>query len=847
MKRRSAIAGLLVVAIAGGVFFLSGPSEQGPRARDRAAKTQLGNDSENPATEPEASFAEADAGEKTVPEPPAAPATLTGRVTEAGLAVARAEVRITLRGDAPDREDCAHEDVQPTSGSGSFESAPLCPGQYDVVASSHGKRALHALRLGGGDRVEIVLSLQAEGAIEVSVFLPDGGRASQATVTFSHQASGVLSQSSTDESGVARLAPAAIGRWTVEAWREDTFRESDATDVRARATARVRLVLDSQLLVTGEVVDETGAPHDGVKLRLLDAKAVAREASALSKSESTDGGTFTLGPVVRGSYLVQARGGERIETRVEVPSSPIRLVVPRGADVEVQLLQEGAPTAGIAAVTSGDFTDGSGSPDGGPIVFHSVPLGPATVVGGGLVERTKHAGLSASAEVNVRRPVTRVSLEVSTEEIAGISGRCSLTSGHALPKEVAVIALGESVGWNPHVTKEPPRGALTRMAGHFAMAACDRDGGFAVGGLTAGRYRLLVEAEQSGDKVKLSQEATAPSTGVDVRVPGLAWFRFRVVDPSGQPVRRWGFNAEEIEDHPDGRYEVEHYRDEEYALSIHAPGYVTTRVRIGLQRGKDLDLGEIALSRESYVLSGQVVSAADQSPVAGAEVYTMQYTTTDESGAFELGPMARRNEELTVAHPHFQTAKLPLRSTDPQRLTIQLQPAGWIRGQVLTRSGAVPPRLKATAWSHEATATGDVKDGLFEIGPLEPGSWVVRLDGDDDDDVSAFDALRVEVRTGAPTDAAFVERAGGTTFEVEQVSSAGEPIIGRVYLSPNKDVEQPWNAGLFGFAVARGIYRFRAVPPGQWTLISSNKPRATQTVVVGAQLAPRVRFVVPGL
>jgi Carboxypeptidase regulatory-like domain len=862
VSRRLAIAVLLLgVLLAGGYAFFS-------RGDDdlRAGGPEHGSSG---AIAPTAASAGAESGSSEPgPGRPSeesealpAPGTLAGRVVEGGLAVARAEVFVGRRGDDPARADCQSGDTQVTGGGGTFATAPLCPGQYDVAARAAGKTAMRSVRLGPGERVELELTLQPEGTLDVVVTAPDGGAAKGARVQVTHSASGSLVQNETGEKGGVLFTPLPPGRWQVEVSHHDYFGATAVGDVRPGKVSTVRVRLDDALSLSGEVVDEGGLGLDGVRVALQLPAETGKVSSARVRATSADGGHFTLGPAPRGAYVVTAEN-EALRTPVKLPGPPVRLVIDRGTRLEVQLLDEGRKTPGLAVVSTRNDVQGAVSQDAGVIVFERVHRGEATVGGGRISFDDYRFHLSAEKKVRVEGKTQLVELEVSGEPGVEISGACRFTTGHRLP-EVALHAAPASAMefMGPGRKRQMTPELLSKLVGRLAFGGCKPDGGFALGGLVPGEYRLGAEASTAGEKANVEQKVTAPATGVDVVVPGVTWFRFRVVDPAGQPVTRFGFKPHKIESHEGGRFEEEHYKDEQMLVTIHAPGFQPAQRVATFRRGQDLDLGDLVLSRESAVVRGQVVDAVRRTPVAGAEVAlgeagsTLHATSTDGAGAFELGPIPRLDGELTASHPRYKPANTRFGAGDEAPLTVRLEPASWVKGRVLTRSGEVPAGLYAFAWSTATKESVWVEGGLFEIGPLEPGSYAISLGSDTQPgrtvDLSTFDVVQVELAAGEGREVELLERAGGTTFEVEQVDPTGDPVQSALHLVSGKPAgntealaEALRLTSIDGFAIAPGVFRFRAIPPGEWTLLCPSRS-ATQSVLVGPQLPPRLRFTVP--
>lgn len=801
-----------------------------------------------------------DAGEADPPRA-LAPGTIAGKVTEKTLAVARAEVVVQRRGDQPVAGDCVHQDTQVTGGGGTFATAPLCAGQYDVRARATGRTAMRSVRLGPGERVELELVLLPEGVLEVQVVANDGAAAPGASVSITHAAAGVQLLGETGPRGGVAFEGLQPGRWDVEVARDGSFPASSVGDVRAGKTARVQVRLEAAVSLSGQVVDEEGLGVDGVVVALVRPSERVRVRSARVRARSADGGHFTLGPAQRGTYVALAESAEAVRTPVTLPGPPVRLVVERGTRLEVQLLDQGVRTPGMAVVSTKDGVHAELSVDGGVLVFERVPRGEAHLAGGriSLVQTQWHLGVEEKVAVSGRRMA--VDLEVSDDPEAGISGACRLTSGHRLP-EVGLFALppGARRLLGHGRSRAPTPEGLSKLVGRMAFGACEPDGGFALAGLLPGEYELSVEAKSDDQSSRFDQRVTAPATGVEVALPGVAWFRFRVVDGAGQPVTRFGFKPDAIDPYDDGRYESEHFQNEPMLLTIHAPGFQPSQQVFALERGRDLDLGDIVLSRESASLRGRVVSGPSAAPVEGAEVIlgesggTLYATSTDASGAFEFGSIPRLDGELTISHVRHKTTKVRFRVSDEGPLTVRLEPASWVKGRVLTRSGEVPPGLFAAVERGDETKSAWVVDGLFELGPLEAGTWPIALAADGESgraiDLSAFDVVRVVLPPGEGREVELIERAGGTTFEVEQVDPAGQPVTSDLALVKGRPASKDSLKDalrfefLEGFSIAPGVFRFRSVPAGEWTLVSDDE-RTTQPLVVGPQLSPRVRFVVP--
>lgn len=797
---------------------------------------------------------------ETAPAPPR-PAFLAGQVLEDGVGVGQARVELRLRGQG---EGCEASGVLTTAGGGGFESGPLCAGQYDVVARRGGSTASRTIRLRAGEREETVLSLLAEGGLEVAVKHRDGGAVPGAKVEATLGAFGTLVSAIADAAGQSRFPGLMPGMWQLEVSAPATFGHSEAAQVRSGKIARVTVTLDDAAWARGELVDEAGAPVPGIPVAL--SARLSAEGRKLVRGRSGDGGSFELGPVVPGRYELTVDAFEPRRETVTLPSTPLRLVVARGAEVEVQLLEQGTPTTGFVALSGKTYSAAEGSSDAGAVRFTGVPRGDLHVLGGAADPAAGRVRISASSQLTVSARHHRVELEVGDREPGAIEGSCRATSGHRLPKDVSAIAVDAELAAASHLDRpNPPPELLARLAGSAAFGICQADGGILLEGLKTGRYRIQVRAREDRDKFETRLEA---STGerIEVAVPGVAWFRFRVVDSEGNPVTRWGFRADDLRERPGGRYESEVYEDQDLSVSVHATGFVPVQRRASFKRGQDLDLGDVVLTRQGRVVRGRVFDAVSGEPIGAAELslgdaeLSMHKALSSADGTFELGPVPARDDAIEVTHGRYRAARVAFEAASNQPLEVPLQPAPWIRGGVLTRSGAVPAGLfvRATAPGREPSSA-DVVGGSYQLGPLEPGSWVVVLGRGEDvepvPDTSVFDAVRVSLVEGQGAVVDFVERTGGHSFTVERVDSSGAPSPGGVWLVPGRPAvpagKDQFHAMLAearvvqGQPIAPGVLRFSAIPAGEYSLVGYGTRGAVQPLLVGPALSPQQRLVVP--
>lgn len=145
-----------------------------------------------------------------------------------------------------------------------------------------------------------------------------------------------------------------------------------------------------------------------------------------------------------------------------------------------------------------------------------------------------------------------------------------------------------------------------------------------------------------------------------------------------------------------------------------------------------------AFMRPSAVLTGRVVCAADQRPIADAEVAiegTSLKALSDEQGAFRIERAGRGVAIVVVSAPGFRRESLPVRlaAWTSNVVEVKLRGAARISGQVVYMLGkeAVPianARVAEEGSSRSAAQTD--QRGLFALGGLSPGQVAIHVFAD---------------------------------------------------------------------------------------------------------------------
>jgi hypothetical protein len=247
------------------------------------------------------------------------------------------------------------------------------------------------------------------------------------------------------------------------------------------------------------------------------------------------------------------------------------------------------------------------------------------------------------------------------------------------------------------------------------------------------------------------------------------------------------------------------------------------------QHGEPVDLAadrDVLIEIRSGSVSGQVIDAADRSPIAGARVVlaaedASAETTTDSRGAFLLrdvppgtwkvralkADFAPAEEEVRVpAEAPVDGVELSLKATEGLTLRVLLpsgQPPAAVRAAVLDSSGR--------AVSSAVYSPGE--DGKVRIPGVVPGAWELLLDADG--------AAPLSVQVTAPGDAGRVVLPPPAGLELTVPALAAAPESARVRL--NDAAGRLFRTLLGGqpfseIGLNAGSARVERIAPGPWRL-----------------------------
>ncbi|MEM7200459.1 MAG: hypothetical protein AAF628_09360 [Planctomycetota bacterium] len=457
--------------------------------------------------------------------------------------------------------------------------------------------------------------------------------------------------------------------------------------------------LDQTATIVGTVVDESGAPLAGARIRAIDLPATIASMVSLDRFDEN-------------GVIIITEGGIRVV--VEFP----KWVARRLQDLPIPYTS--ADSEGrfrLTNVTSGEWM----------VVVSSGELRP------GLLPNVR-------AKAGDETDVGQVELREGDE----VWGKVLDQSGR--PVEGAQVVVGQ----------------LSAMApvafGSYAESTNGR-GEFSLAGFRGGRV-IAAARRHSGDPWVVGDPQPA-AKDLELRLPSVHGLTLRVADEDGKPVAglrlrmypagpdsdmgpmmAMGFMStvpleDRFKPQGDGRYRVEPLAAGAYRVEAWADGYAVLVTEVEVLRDTDIPL---RLTRE--VGGSVLVRTTDGEPVRSAAVYAAPDGGNDEipqplgrtgtDGRLELHRVAPGPTELMAHHPAFGWVAKETELPTPEELVFEYAAPGHIRGTCF--EGADPPEVGK--WmilvQKERDENGGAMlpslaapdlEGNFEVRGLQPGEY----------------------------------------------------------------------------------------------------------------------------
>ncbi|HZL21537.1 MAG TPA: carboxypeptidase-like regulatory domain-containing protein [Polyangia bacterium] len=462
---------------------------------------------------------------------------------------------------------------------------------------------------------------------------------------------------------------------------------------------------------------------------------------------------------------------------------------------------------------------------------------------------------------------------------AYLRGRVVDRRGQAVPDARVLAFAGSSAGQGGR----PP-----------ATVATDFEGGFKIGPLAAGSYRLLIEA--AGFPTAERTGVAAPAAELELRLDGEGRSIAGRVELAGVPVvgatvalaDEAGGPARQARTRADGGFVFGGLGAGDYALRAEHDNLVSPIAR-GISVGRPGTRAPLRLSLQPGLsIVGRVVEDDGQAP-AGAEVRgevaaltpgedpLPARAHTDAGGGFRLGPFLPGSYRLTTARPGYVLRRSPTvdladAGSAPPSVILELLRGARVIGRVVDAHGApvaaahvrcmasamddltvqlgpLPLAAEAAALpSGAGRALGSTrvalsdKAGRFVVEDLIPGRYRVEVAH------TGSEPMRTDEFVLAPgerRDLGALALRDGIPVEGQVLDEAGGPLEGARVLVGSGAAADPAGfyaltdaGGHFSVAVPAGSYRLTASAPGHGSARVSVEVPAT-----GAPAAVEIRLV----
>ncbi|MCE9673241.1 carboxypeptidase regulatory-like domain-containing protein [Myxococcus stipitatus] len=578
-----------------------------------------------------------------------------------------------------------------TDETGHFVLPDLAPATYSLVANFPGHRGLAQVHLlEEQSRAEVMIPLDALLQFSGSTKDERGQPVAGARVVVRFDGARENEETVSDAEGRFLLQTLASDECSFQVEADGHLDLYESRALRASAPP-LDFVLKTATLVRGIVVDEQGHPLPRVGITLQPvAEAAATNAGGDDAEESPSDarrvvggsdadGRFHIKLEAPGRYDLQAQAPDHLELNrtVDAPDTTLRLVLSKGARVQGRVVDprgDPVPDADVVLRNAENETSSvllTSSDAEGRFAIQGVA--PGQYILRARVPRV--VGAEASVRIAVQG-TERVEQDVSLEPGHPVSGVVVDETGKPLAN---AAILGSSVVKDGHV-----------VGADAPMTESDEQGRFTVRAFPQGPVYLGVMQEgyalignwPSGRRGSAIVETTAGATDLRLVVRSEGGVRGRVRAEDGTPIVRFRLN-----DVPQRNLAGEFFLPTENPnlrsiwLSLSAPGLASVLQEVRLERGRDVNLGDVVLRRLGSK-GGRVVDAETSEPITDVPVRailpntevnevlplrvlpTSAWLTVAEDGTFDL-PQSN-DYTLKVDHPGYMATSRRVRAGETQ-------------------------------------------------------------------------------------------------------------------------------------------------------------------------------------
>ncbi len=621
---------------------------------------------------------------------------LAGRVVEAGTDRPVARVLVSARGDR--RGGNRGSGSAYTDEQGRFRITRLGPGRYKPVVRGLGYygMAAAAIRLDLG-QVEDGVIIEVYPAFRVTgtVVSEQGKPCVDGSVSLSGKTRGGSQHAKTDAAGGVELQGVLPGVYRVKVHCRDHVPRDQYPEltVKDRDLTQERWTVQRGEIIRGEVVDSTGAPVVGARVRARPSGGKARAARTYGREQSDAQGRFEMKGLRAASYQVTVETRDAyfqpdpvtVELRPGVPEK-VRLVLEQGGTIRGKVADEyGQGVAGVTVRAMGrkrwdSARRNAHTRDDG--TFELVGIRPGEVRVTAYKQRWKTLRAPGTTDDDVHgetvtvKPgeVVEVQLVVASQS-GTIRGR--VLDGQGNPVTDAFVdaeresdSAGATVGRAQRRLRSGwrRRPELTDLEGRFVLKDL-AEGPYTLRAYRRGGGEALLEHVKVGAEVTLKLRATGSVSGVLEVTGGPAVDQFTIVvrDQKG------GFHRKEKFYRSEGEWKVEDIPPGEYVIKATA-AQGTAQAEVSLKAGEHRTGLRLQLEGRATV-TGQVVALDTGEPLPGMRVFvrpvvgggwsSYQYygndpkrrNITDADGRFTI-EQAPAGQLYVSAFPlHWSTAK----------------------------------------------------------------------------------------------------------------------------------------------------------------------------------------------
>lgn len=599
----------------------------------------------------------------------------------------------------------------------------------------------------------------------------------------------------TDATGTATL-PAVHGSARVAVSSPGYATSERLVEAPPGKTAELTVALRRGYAVSGVVVDAAHHPVSG-------ARVGAREGLAgggLRGAEATtDGeGRFTVPALAAGPHTLVASDGEHAPTE----AAPITIADAPVTGVTIAL--------GAGYVLAGEVLGADATPAPGATV-RVVGRGPAFVrelrsdARGRFEARGLPRGfLQLQAESDdATSDVVDVDLASADDrsEVRLVLDAAASIGGTVVDARGAPVA-GAQVTAFPDAADDAdqPYGVV-----RAAPATSDRDGGFALRGLRAGRYRLLATA--AGLRSPGERGVTAAAGDQHVRIAlasgGGLRGRLRLSKTGEAPARaelQLGDRAPVTVSH--GAIDVARIPPGTYDAVLRGPDFAERVTRgVIIQSGQVTELGAIELTA-GRTLTGKVVDLRG-APVAGAEVQLQSggRATTGADGQFQLAgvPTEATSVAATASRGRSNAQAIEAGPAAPAPIVLVLRALGSVAGTINVRGAQAPitvALISADDPGHPISARAS-DEGTFRFAAVPEGAYAVSAVHMQAAAMRTANT-RIDVAAGAETRVALEFPHGAITLAVQVAGAAAANVFlfrGGVAAATERELQQAAASG----------------------------------------------------